>query len=192
MFEDAPGSSLLQIMRHYAPQIDDGRSLADSLRYAAGELKELADEIEAREAGKHPGPDGIVGEAIDVMVCMADIIVRAEPNFTDRDLTRLFDAKCRKWLRGFLPDTAPVKGAIWMEGETCRGRVEILIAPDPGHHDAIFGTHYRRTGYVQVAKVRDWPGLRDQFGRMGYIEKTGRPPLTLRDPVNRLVRAAGP
>lgn len=190
MFDAAPGSALLQIMRHYGPQIDDGRSLADSLRYAARELAELADEIELQAQGKAPGPDGIVGEAIDVMVCMADIIVRAEPEFTDRDLTRRFNQKCRKWLGKFLPDAASVRDGTWLVGTSLHGPVEILLVRTQEPDRTLISVRYPRTGHVQTSKVGPYDALRATFEQQGYRRQAGRPPLAMREPLNHALRHA--
>ena len=190
MFDTASGSSILQIMRHYGAQIDDGRSLADSLRYAAGELRELADEIERRERSAAPGPDGIVGEAVDVMVCLADIIVRAAPETSDHDLTRIFDKKCRKWLAKWLPDRPEVQAGTWLLGQTCRGPVEVLlVASGSGRHDQM-AMRYPRTGFVQQLSIRDAAEARRSFEAQRYVPQAGRAPLALREPINRALRAA--
>lgn len=190
MFDTAPGSSLLQIMRHYGAQIDDGRSLADTLRYAAGELRELADEIERRERGEALGPDGILGEAVDVMVCLADIVVQAVPDVSDTELTRTFDAKCRKWLRTFVPDRPEVRAGVWMTGETCRGSVDVLLVAPDQPIQARMSVRYARTGHVQHLAIRDAAETRRAFEQQGYRLREGRPPLPLRDPLNRALRAA--
>ena len=190
MFDTAPGSSILQIMRHYGAQIDDGRSLADSLRYAAGELRELADEIDRRDRNAAPGPDGIVGEAVDVMVCLADIIVRAAPETSDHDLTRIFDKKCRKWLAKWLPDRPEVQAGAWFVGQTCHGPVEVLlVASREGRTDQM-AMRYPRTGLVQHSPIRDATEARRAFEAQRYVPQDSRAPLALREPINRALRAA--
>lgn len=57
-------------------QIDNGRTIQDVLTHAMTELGELAQEVQIAEGKsyKQQGADGVVGEALDVINCMIDII----------------------------------------------------------------------------------------------------------------------
>lgn len=93
----------IDIVRTFAGQIQNGRTLMDIHRHANGEMKELKDEILAL---KYPeefvaGPDGVVGEAIDVIACMLDAIFVHAPETTDQQINEILLAKCAKWARRY-------------------------------------------------------------------------------------------
>ena len=66
-----------------------------------GEVLELREEIEKVKLGLPPGPDGIVGENIDVIACALDSIFEAAPDITDEQLAAIMFAKCNKWARKY-------------------------------------------------------------------------------------------
>ena len=90
--------SLVQIGFETSDSVKDGRNPHKILAYALSEFGELADEVNASSEGHAPGEDGIVGEAIDVIVNMLDIIHVTHPYITEQDLTKLMHKKCNKWL----------------------------------------------------------------------------------------------
>lgn len=57
-------------------KVQNDRSIQDILTHAMTELGELAQEVQIAQGKsyKQQGPDGIVGEALDVIACMVDII----------------------------------------------------------------------------------------------------------------------
>lgn len=57
-------------------QVQNTRSIQDILTHAMTELGELAQEVQIAEGKsyKQQGPDGVVGEALDVIACMVDMI----------------------------------------------------------------------------------------------------------------------
>lgn len=57
-------------------QVDNNRTISDILTHAMTELGELAQEVQIAEGKsyKQEGVDGIVGEALDVINCMVDMI----------------------------------------------------------------------------------------------------------------------
>jgi len=79
--------------------IKDGHTLPDSLVYAMSELGELSDEIMIVEgkSDREAGVDGVVGEAVDVIVCMLDIIHKADPTVCENDIVNIAKAKIKKW-----------------------------------------------------------------------------------------------
>jgi hypothetical protein len=88
------------IAAYFTPLIEDGRTDLDVLEHMEGEVKELRDEIEDPD---NPGPDGIFGEAVDVIACCVDIIRRRYPDLTIAELERMsadkMREKCEKWRR---------------------------------------------------------------------------------------------
>lgn len=81
--------------------IQNGRSIKDILAYAVEEMGELATEvnIETGYSSKEPGKDGIVGEAIDVIICLVDLIKVSNPTVTERELQIICNNKLLKWLK---------------------------------------------------------------------------------------------
>ncbi len=88
---------IVALVASYADRIDDGRSQVDSFNYLAAEVNELADEV----AGVMPGPDGIFGEAVDVMINCIDMMRSEYPNLTLAQLeAKVYEytrTKCDKW-----------------------------------------------------------------------------------------------
>lgn len=62
------------------------------------EVDELRDELKLHAEGNPPGPDGIVGESIDVIACALDLIFKHAPDITYEQLCVLMQKKCDKWL----------------------------------------------------------------------------------------------
>lgn len=64
------------------------------------ELGELAEEIMISQGNsyKKPGVDGIVGEAIDTIVCLLDLIHVVDPELTEGDLEDIAFPKLSKWI----------------------------------------------------------------------------------------------
>lgn len=80
--------------------IKDGRNQYMVLSKAMEELGELAQEvmIANNDHYKPAGADGIIGEAIDVMVCCCDLIYSVNPNITQDELKALLAVKLAKWV----------------------------------------------------------------------------------------------
>jgi len=64
------------------------------------EMGELAQEvmIEQGNSYKGAGVDGIVGEALDVICCLFDLIHKCDPNITEEELAAYTRIKCAKWV----------------------------------------------------------------------------------------------
>ena len=80
-------------------RIKDGREKYDVLAKGMEELGELSQEIMI-SLGRHykpAGKDGVIGEAVDVIVCMADIIYQENPNITADEVHEILAAKLSKW-----------------------------------------------------------------------------------------------
>lgn len=48
---------------------------------------------------KTPGPDGVVGEAADVVITCLDIVHRLYPNLTEEEFEAVLQTKLDKWKR---------------------------------------------------------------------------------------------
>lgn len=80
--------------------IEDNRSLNDVFTYVVEEVGELATEINIHTgySCKKQGKDGIVGEAIDAIICLVDIIRLYNPTITEDELTTMCNVKLQKWV----------------------------------------------------------------------------------------------
>jgi hypothetical protein len=91
--------SMVEQILATSKSINDGRERLDVLAKAGEEMGELAQEV-LISLGKHykqPGPDGVVGEAIDVIVCMVDMIYGVYPDITEQILQEILEKKLTKW-----------------------------------------------------------------------------------------------
>ena len=89
---------MYDIVCKYSDRVQDGRTLQDIFNHGEGEMVELQSELLYDRDGLKPGPDGIVGEAIDIIACMMDIIRKKAPELTEEDLGLLMHKKCQKWV----------------------------------------------------------------------------------------------
>lgn len=92
--------TMVSVVKSYSERIKDDRTLSDVLGHAMEELGELATEIKIAngKSYKKAGPDGVIGEAVDLINCALDIIYLAKPDFTEEELMGIQVAKCDKWL----------------------------------------------------------------------------------------------
>lgn len=80
--------------------VQNDRTLQDVLTHLMTEVGELAQEIQIVEGKsyKEEGADGVVGEAVDVIICALDIIKLYRPSIKeDYDLSRIVQPKLKKW-----------------------------------------------------------------------------------------------
>lgn len=81
-------------------QVQNTRNIQDVLTHATTELGELAQEVQIAggKSYKQPGPDGVVGEALDVIACMIDMIYIHYGVLADEEyLVSLVKPKMEKW-----------------------------------------------------------------------------------------------
>lgn len=76
------------------------RNLYSVLASLMSEVGELGEEIaiENGHSYKSKGADGVVGEAIDVIITALDMITVANPNLTEQEITEMARRKCDKWI----------------------------------------------------------------------------------------------
>ena len=81
--------------------IHDGRTAQDVMVSLMSEVGELAEEVNiqysTRNSYKTPGADGVVGEGIDVILCVMDLLHISNPELTHEELMRLAALKLQKW-----------------------------------------------------------------------------------------------
>lgn len=76
------------------------RNLYSIFASLASEVGELGEEIaiENGHSYKSKGDDGVVGEAIDVIVTALDLITVANPELTEKEIIELARRKVGKWM----------------------------------------------------------------------------------------------
>ena len=94
---------ILDVVRHFSSLIQNGRTIDDIVRHGKLEMVELDEEVLAIKYPTEftPGKDGIVGEAIDVIACMLDLIFVHAPDTTDEQINAILLSKCEKWARRY-------------------------------------------------------------------------------------------
>ena len=92
-------NSFLQDIFDTSDAIKDGRDVKSVYIYGQSEMGELADEINIATgmSNKPVGKDGIVGEAIDAIICLVDLIHIHKPDMTPDQLQRACWIKLAKW-----------------------------------------------------------------------------------------------
>ena len=79
--------------------IEKERTIESSLIYAMSEMGELSEEL-LKISGhsiKPENSDGVIGEAIDVIVCLLDIIQLHSKNITGEEIETIIQNKITKW-----------------------------------------------------------------------------------------------
>lgn len=89
--------SFFQLVSWYSKNIRNGRSLSDVYHAAQSEMHELSVEMEAAGRGEPPGDDGIVGESMDAILSLLDLIHEASPGITPEMLDAIAVRKLNKW-----------------------------------------------------------------------------------------------
>lgn len=92
--------SAVGVIRSASRLIKNGREPKDVLMALMEEVGELATEVAIDDGfkNKEPSEDGIVGEAIDVMLCALDVVFVAYPELTEKEINAITLKKCNKWL----------------------------------------------------------------------------------------------
>ena len=70
-----------------------------SFLHATEEIGELGKEMNIKFLGmpKEPSVDGVLGEAIDAIICLMDVIYTTYPGITDKDIKEYAATKLDKW-----------------------------------------------------------------------------------------------
>lgn len=84
-------------------RIKNGRNRQSVLAYLMEEVGELATEVNIKEghSNKGEGKDGIVGEAVDVILCAVDMIFVNNPEVTEEEVQAIIESKLSKWRNKF-------------------------------------------------------------------------------------------
>lgn len=87
----------VEIVRHYSDEIQNDRTIEYAYEKLQEEVAELGVEIQNGSTGE----DGIKGEVMDVVNCALDILFKAHPEITMKQIDALMEAKCRKWMKNY-------------------------------------------------------------------------------------------
>lgn len=101
MTEEVKQESLVNLVFATSDRIKNGRGIQHVLHAVVSELGELNDEV-AIECGmsyKTPSVDGVIGEAIDLIVSAIDLIRVHSPLLTEQELCKIAELKLQKWER---------------------------------------------------------------------------------------------
>lgn len=91
--------SIVDLTFKISDKIIDDRTYDDIFRHTTEELGELATEISIvkGKSYKDAGVDGIVGESIDAIICLLDLIHKHDPDITEQDILDIAHQKLGKW-----------------------------------------------------------------------------------------------
>jgi len=97
--EPSPGSVVKQILAT-SRAVSGPRSKYAVLSKAMEEMGELAQEVMIDEGDhyKPKGKDGVIGEAVDVIVCMVDMIYGMDNSITEDQIQEIVAKKLVKWI----------------------------------------------------------------------------------------------
>lgn len=90
-------TSIVSVAFEYAEKIKNTRTLRTVHDHLLGETKELDEEVSQVMKGEDEGEDGVVGEAIDVILCALDMIYQHAPHITEAQINSIARKKCEKW-----------------------------------------------------------------------------------------------
>ena len=86
---------MINLVKQYSEEIDSSRTEKTVFKYMLLEVEELREEIYGTEEGE----DGVIGEAIDVIACLLDIIIQHNPSITQEEIDVILEKKLQKWVR---------------------------------------------------------------------------------------------
>lgn len=119
-------SQLLEIVRHYALGIKNGRTAADAFRHLKSEVVELEDELATGGAGV----DGIKGEVMDIINCALDVLFLSHPEVSFDEIDALMEAKCAKWVQKHAPKNLELVAVKFLNGYEEYGSVDFEDGAD--------------------------------------------------------------
>lgn len=95
--------TIFTVARNAAIKADEfhgNRTVSQILNHAISEIGETAIEINIAEGAsyKEPGPDGIIGEALDAIASLIDLIYKVDPTIREEELVKMLNPKMEKWI----------------------------------------------------------------------------------------------
>lgn len=92
--------------------IKHDRDIESAFKHLNGEMIELKDEISAVLNDQSPNEDGVIGEAVDCILCLVDIIYQANKTVSVSDINSIIAKKLDKWNKVYSSDTPSVKTQV--------------------------------------------------------------------------------
>lgn len=91
--------TLFQTIQLTSESIEDNRGVPYVLAHTMEEVGELAKEvaIEYLNSGKTPDSDGIIGETVDAIICLVDLLYVHSPELEEEDIIKVANKKLAKW-----------------------------------------------------------------------------------------------
>jgi hypothetical protein len=91
--------TLFNVVNDTSKDVRAVRSETAVMMHVMEEVGELALELAIHNGTsyKKAGDDGVVGEAIDSIICLLDLIYVHNPNITEEELVAIATKKCQKW-----------------------------------------------------------------------------------------------
>jgi hypothetical protein len=89
--------NIFDLTKSYGDSIKNGRTPLQIYNHSTTEINELVEEISNHVRGLPAGEDGIIGESIDVILCMIDLIQTYDSSFTNEDFMKYCEKKLNKW-----------------------------------------------------------------------------------------------
>ena len=90
-------TDIFNLVKAYSDRIKNDRTVNDIFIHGSEEMNELDEELDKKANKQALGPDGVIGEAIDVISCMLDLLMKEDPTFTSNQFNEYLDKKCKKW-----------------------------------------------------------------------------------------------
>lgn len=122
---------MIQQIIYQCKQIKDGRTIMRPILKCQEELGELSTEVNI-ELGNLPkskgGPDGIVGEAVDLIVSAVDVIVQHKSDITEKELLEIANKKLTKWKKSV--DPLPLPRLVYARDAEREEWTEITLIAD--------------------------------------------------------------
>ena len=92
--------SLIKDILNVSSTIDDKRNRFSVMAKVVEEVGEISTEVAIAEkmSYKKAGVDGIVGEAVDAIIALTDLIYVDNPNITEEEIQNIVRLKLQKWV----------------------------------------------------------------------------------------------
>lgn len=92
-------STLFSIIKSTSESIKNNRTPTDVTLKIFGEVGEVSEEVAVKYGNsyKPEGVDGVIGEAIDAIIGLVDLIYLDNPNITEEELVVIATKKLNKW-----------------------------------------------------------------------------------------------
>lgn len=77
--------------------IKHNRNIGTAFKHLDEEINELSDEISSVVNNQKPNDDGVIGEAVDCILCLVDIIYQENSSVTTEEIDQVIQRKLAKW-----------------------------------------------------------------------------------------------